>query len=120
MGGPPPNPQMVVGPQLSNWIQLVLSTPVVLWAAWPFFVRGWNSLVTRHLNMYTLIGIGVGVAYAYSVVALFAPGVFPPAFRRESGMVDVYFEASAVIVALVLLGEVLQLRARENTSSAIR
>ncbi|MGC2518173.1 MAG: heavy metal translocating P-type ATPase [Burkholderiales bacterium] len=104
----------------SGWIQFLFSVPVVLWAAWPFFVRGWNSLVSRSLNMYTLIGLGVGVAFAYSVVAFLVPGIFPPAFRDASGQVGLYFEAAAVIAVLVLLGEVLQLRARDNTSSAIR
>jgi Cu+-exporting ATPase len=108
------------GPGASGWIQFVLSVPVVLWAAWPFFVRGWNSLVSRNLNMYTLIALGVGVAFAYSAVALLVPGIFPPAFRDGSGRVGLYFEAAAVIAVLVLLGEVLQLRARENTSGAIR
>jgi Cu+-exporting ATPase len=107
-------------PGASGWIQFVLSIPVVLWAAWPFFVRGWNSLVSRNLNMYTLIALGIGVAFAYSAVAMLAPGIFPPAFRDASGQVGVYFEAAAVIAVLVLLGEVLQLRARENTSGAIR
>jgi len=107
-------------PKISGWIQFVLSVPVVLWAAWPFFVRGWNSLASRSLNMYTLIALGVGVAFAYSAIALLAPGLFPPAFRDSHGEVGLYFEASAVIAVLVLLGEVLQLRARENTSSAIR
>ena len=104
----------------SAWIQFVFSMPVVLWAAWPFFVRGWNSLVSRSLNMYTLIALGVGVAFAYSVVAVLVPAAFPPAFRDASGRVGLYFEAAAVISVLVLLGEVLQLRARENTSGAIR
>jgi Cu+-exporting ATPase len=108
------------GRATSGWIQFVLSVPVVLWAAWPFFVRGWNSLVSRNLNMYTLIALGVGVAFAYSAVALLVPGIFPPAFRDGSGRVGLYFEAAAVIAVLVLLGEVLQLRARENTSGAIR
>ena len=108
------------GHGVSGWIQFVLSVPVVLWAAWPFFVRGWNSLVSRSLNMYTLISLGVGVAFAYSAVALLVPGIFPPTFRDESGQVGLYFEAAAVIAVLVLLGEVLQLRARENTSGAIR
>ena len=107
-------------PKISGWIQFVLSVPVVLWAAWPFFVRGWNSLASHSLNMYTLIALGIGVAFAYSAVALLAPGLFPPAFRDSHGEVGLYFEASAVIAVLVLLGEVLQLRARENTSSAIR
>ena len=106
--------------KLSGWIQLLFSIPVVLWAAWPFFVRGWNSLVSRSLNMYTLIALGTGVAFAYSVVAFFLPGLFPPAFRGASGEVGLYFEAAAVISVLVLLGEVLQLRARESTSGAIR
>ena len=106
--------------KLSGWIQLLFSIPVVLWAAWPFFARGWNSLVSRSLNMYTLIALGTGVAFAYSVVAFFLPGLFPPAFRGASGEVGLYFEAAAVISVLVLLGEVLQLRARENTSGAIR
>src|SRR5712691_2673060 len=107
-------------PKFSGWIQFILSVPVVLWAAWPFFVRGWNSLSSRNLNMYTLIALGTGVAFAYSAVALLAPGVFPAAFRDASGHVGLYFEAATVISVLVLLGEVLQLRARDNTSSAIR
>ena len=98
----------------------MLSTPVVLWAGWPFFQRGWASLVSRNLNMFTLIAMGVGVAYAYSLVALLAPGVFPPAFRDSMGAVPVYFEAAAVITVLVLLGQLLELRARERTSGAIR
>jgi len=105
---------------LSNWIQFAFATPVVLWAGWPFFVRGAQSLVTRNLNMFTLIAMGTGVAYAYSVVAAFAPGVFPDAFRGHSGAVATYFEAAAVITVLVLLGQVLELRAREQTSGAIR
>jgi len=105
---------------LSNWIQFALATPVVLWAGWPFFVRGWQSLVTRNLNMFTLIAMGVGVAYAYSVVATFAPSIFPPTFRGHDGAVAVYFEAAAVITVLVLLGQVLELRAREATSGAIK
>ncbi len=103
----------------SRWIQFVLSTPVVLWAGWPFFRRGWRSLVTWHLNMFTLIAIGVGTAFVYSVVALLAPGLFPPAMRPH-GAVDIYFEAAAVIVVLVLLGQVLELRARSRTGSAIK
>ena len=106
--------------RLSGWIQLLFSIPVVLWGAWPFFVRGWNSLVSRNLNMYTLIALGIGAAFAYSGVGFLAPGLFPPAFRGASGEVGLYFEAAAVISVLVLLGEVLQLRARENTSGAIR
>jgi Cu+-exporting ATPase len=105
---------------LSNWIQFAFATPVVLWAGWPFFVRGWQSLLTRNLNMFTLIAMGTGVAYLYSVVATFAPGIFPAAFRGHSGAVAVYFEAAAVITVLVLLGQVLELRAREQTSGAIR
>jgi Cu+-exporting ATPase len=105
---------------LSNWIQLVSATPVVIWAGWPFFVRGWQSLVTRNLNMFTLIAMGTGVAYVYSVVATVAPQVFPPAFRGHHGAVAVYFEAAAVITVLVLLGQVLELRAREATSGAIK
>ena len=106
--------------RVSGAIQLAFSAPVVLWSAWPFFVRGWSSLVSRSLNMYTLIALGTGVAFAYSVAAFILPGLFPQAFRSASGQVGLYFEAAAVISVLVLLGEVLQLRARENTSSAIR
>ena len=102
-----------------NWIQLALATPVVLWGGWPFFVRGWASVVNHHLNMFTLIALGVGAAYAYSVVATFAPGLFPDSFRMM-GEVAVYFEPAAVIVVLVLLGQVLELRARSQTSTAIR
>ncbi|TMG75336.1 MAG: heavy metal translocating P-type ATPase [Betaproteobacteria bacterium] len=105
---------------VSGWVQFLFSIPVVLWAAWPFFVRGWNSLVSRNLNMYTLIALGIGVAFAYSTVALLAPGLFPADFRDGHGQVGLYFEAAAVIAVLVLLGEVLQLRARENTSGAVR
>jgi P-type Cu+ transporter len=104
----------------SNWISLVLATPVVLWAGAPFFVRGWRSLVSRNLNMFTLIAMGTGVAYVYSVVGTLAPKWFPPAFRDMHGTVAVYFEAAAVITVLVLLGQVLELRARERTSGAIR
>lgn len=106
--------------RLSIWIQLVLATPVVLWAGWPFFVRGWASLKTRNLNMFTLIAMGTGVAWTYSIVAALAPGLFPPAFRSADGRVAVYFEAAAVITVLVLLGQVLELRARERTSGAIK
>jgi P-type Cu+ transporter len=109
----------IVPPATSNWIQLVLATPVVLWCGWPFFVRGWQSLVTRNLNMFTLIAMGTGVAWLYSVVATLAPGIFPDAFRM-GGAVAVYFEAAAVITVLVLVGQVLELRAREQTSGAIR
>ena len=103
-----------------GWLELALATPVVLWGGWPFFVRGWQSIVNRSLNMFTLIGLGVGVAYAYSVVAMLLPGIFPTSFRTESGEVAVYFEAAAVIVTLVLLGQVLELRARSQTGAAIR
>jgi Cu+-exporting ATPase len=104
---------------MSNWIQLVLATPVVLWAGWPFFVRGWNSVRTRNLNMFTLIALGTGVALVFSVVATVAPGIFPEGFQEE-GAVAVYFEPAAVITVLVLLGQVLELRAREQTSGAIK
>jgi Cu+-exporting ATPase len=111
---------MMVPMGTSNWIQFALATPVVLWAGAPFFQRGWASLLSRHLNMFTLIAMGVGVSYGYSLAALFAPGIFPPAFRDAMGVVPVYFEAAAVITVLVLLGQVLELRARESTSGAIR
>ena len=110
----------IIAPQSSNWIQLVLATPVVLWCGLPFFQRGWKSVVNRSLNMFTLIAIGTGVAWAYSIVATLAPSVFPDAFRQAGGSVAVYFEAAAVIVVLVLLGQVLELRAREKTSGAIK
>ena len=103
-----------------QWVQFALSTPVVLWGGWPFFVRGWQSVVNRSLNMFTLIAMGVGVAYAFSLVATLAPSVFPASFRGPSGEAGVYFEAAAVITTLVLLGQVLELRARSQTSSAIR
>jgi Cu+-exporting ATPase len=103
-----------------QWLELVLASPVVLWGGWPFFVRAWRSVVNRSLNMFTLIGLGVAVAYLYSVVATLAPGIFPAAFRDASGEVAVYFEAAAVITVLVLLGQVLELRARSQTSSAIK
>lgn len=102
------------------WGELLVATPVVLWCGWPFFVRGWQSLLNRHLNMFTLIALGVGVAYAYSVVAAVLPNIFPPSFRDESGMVGLYFEAAAVIVTLVLLGQILELRARNQTGAAIK
>ena len=105
---------------LSNWIQFAFATPVVLWAGWPFFVRGWQSLLTRNLNMFTLIAMGTGVAYVYSVIGTVAPGIFPDTFRGHGGAVAVYFEAAAVITVLVLLGQVLELRAREATSGAIK
>ncbi len=103
-----------------TWTELVLGTPVVLWGGWPFFVRGWRSIVNRSLNMFTLIGLGVAVAYGYSMIAALFPGVFPPSFRDASGMVAVYFEAAAVIVTLVLLGQVLELKARSQTGAAIK
>ncbi|SEE16972.1 Cu+-exporting ATPase [Rhizobiales bacterium GAS191] len=109
-----------ISPQISTLVQFVLATPVVLWAGSPFFERGWQSLVTRNLNMFTLIAMGTGVAWLYSVVATLAPGLFPAAFRGMDGAVAVYFEAAAVITVLVLLGQVLELRARERTSGAIR
>jgi heavy metal translocating P-type ATPase len=107
-----------ISPRASTWIQLALATPVVLWAGWPFFQRGWTSVRTMKLNMFTLIAMGTGVAWVFSVVATVAPGIFPDAFRMD-GTVDVYFEAAAVITTLVLLGQVLELRAREQTSGAI-
>ena len=110
----------VVPARLNVWLQLVLATPVVLWAGWPFFLRGWASLRSRHLNMFTLIALGTGVAWTYSLVAALAPGLFPPGFRRADGGVAVYFEAASVITTLVLLGQVLELRARERTGGAIR
>jgi Cu+-exporting ATPase len=120
MGGHLTGLMMLISRQSSNWIQMALGTPVVLWAGWPFFVRGWASLKTRKLNMFTLIAMGVGVAWVYSMVAALAPGGFPPAFREKDGAVPVYFEAAAVITVLVLLGQVLELRARERTSGAIK
>jgi Cu+-exporting ATPase len=111
---------MWLGSQASNWIQLALATPVVLWAGWPFIERGWASVRTGNLNMFTLIAMGTGVAWAYSIVATLLPGLFPAAFRTMDGAVPVYFEAAAVITVLVLLGQVLELKAREQTSGAIR
>ena len=107
-------------PRASIWTQLALATPVVVWAGWPFFDRGWTSLKTRNLNMFTLISIGVGVAYLYSLVAALAPFLFPPSFRTKGGEVPVYFEVAAVITSLVILGQVLELRARSATGRAIR
>jgi Cu+-exporting ATPase len=104
----------------SNWVQFVLATPVVLWAGWPFFERGWASLVSLRLNMFTLIAMGVGIAWSYSTVAVIAPGLFPPASRDASGAPPAYFEAAAAITVLALLGQVLELRAREQTGGAIR
>jgi heavy metal translocating P-type ATPase len=110
----------LVGPQTSNWIQMLFGTPVVLWAGWPFFVRGWQSLVNRSLNMFTLIALGTGAAWLYSMAGTLAPGLFPAELRGHEGAVAIYFEAAAVITVLVLLGQVLELRAREKTSGAIK
>ena len=107
-------------PRILSWYELALGTPVVLWGGWPFFVRGWQSVVNRSLNMFTLIGLGTGVAYGYSLVATAVPGVFPVSFRDVHGEVAVYFEAAAAIVTLVLLGQVMELRARSRTGAAIR
>ncbi|MGO4508958.1 heavy metal translocating P-type ATPase [Bradyrhizobium sp. 2TAF36] len=120
MGGHLAGPHNWIDPALSNWLQLAFTTPAVLWAGWPFFVRGWQSLVTRNLNMFTLIAMGTGVAYVYSVVATVAPQIFPATFRSHDGAVAVYFEPAAVITVLVLLGQVLELRARDATSGAIK
>jgi Cu+-exporting ATPase len=112
--------QHLLSPRLFSWVQLVLATPVVLWGGWPFFERGWCSIVNRSPNMFTLIGIGVGAAYFYSAAASLFPGIFPRSFYGHSGTVAVYFEAAAIITTLVLLGQVLELRARSRTSSAIK
>lgn len=120
MGGHLTNLHTLLGAQTSNWVQMVLATPVVLWAGWPFFQRGWQSLVSRRLNMFTLIAMGTGVAWIYSVVATVFPEIFPETVRSNDGAVAVYFEAAAVITVLVLLGQVLELRAREQTGGAIR
>ncbi|MDZ4741481.1 MAG: heavy metal translocating P-type ATPase [Alphaproteobacteria bacterium] len=111
---------LIIGGLLNNWLQLVLATPVVLWGGWPFFVRGWQSVINRSLNMFTLIAMGTGIAWGYSVVATLFPQIFPAAFRGMEGAVAVYFEAAAAITVLVLLGQVLELRARETTGGAIR
>jgi Cu+-exporting ATPase len=110
----------IVSERLSTWIQFALSTPVVLWAGWPFFKRAWASVVNRSLNMFSLIALGTGAAYLYSLVAAFEPNLFPAGFRGMDNAVAVYFEAAAVITVLVLLGQVLELRAREQTGGAIR
>ena len=120
MGGPLPGLAMRLPGQTSNWIQFALATPVVLWSGWPFFQRGWASIRNRSLNMFTLIAIGVGAAWIYSVVAVLAPHLFPAAVRRMDGSAPVYFEAAAIITVLVLVGQILELRAREQTSGAIR
>ncbi|MGA8697150.1 MAG: heavy metal translocating P-type ATPase [Xanthobacteraceae bacterium] len=121
MGGhfPGPNLHHFISPQLSVWLQFLLATPVVLWAGWPFFERGWASVRNRSLNMFSLIALGIGAAFLYSLAATFAPGMFP-ANLRDDGIVPVYYEAAAVITVLVLLGQVLELRAREKTGGAIR
>jgi Cu+-exporting ATPase len=122
MGGfvPGINIDGLIPMDIRRWVELVLATPVVLWGGLPFFVRGWQSIVTRNPNMFTLIGLGVSVAYVYSVIAALLPGIFPASFRGESGEVGMYFEAAAVIVTLVLLGQVLELRARSQTGAAIK
>jgi cation transport ATPase len=120
MGGHLTGLHQWLGQQTSNWIQLTLATPVVVWAGWPFFERGWASLKTRNLNMFTLIAMGTGVAWTYSVVGALSPALFPASMRSHDGSVAIYFEAAAVITVLVLLGQVLELRAREQTSGAIR
>ena len=113
------NPRLIA-PHTAVWLQLGLATPAVLWGGWPFFERGWRSIVSRRLNMFTLLALGTGVAYLYSVVGALASGIFPPSFRTPEGEVPVYFEAAAVIVTLVLLGQILELRARSQTGNAIR
>jgi P-type Cu+ transporter len=120
MGGHLTGLTMLLGQQFSNWMQFFFATPVVLWAGWPFFVRGWQSLQTRNLNMFTLIAMGTGVSWVYSVIATAVPDVFPAAFRQLDGAVAVYFEAASVITVLVLVGQVLELRARDQTSGAIK
>ncbi|HEX4196279.1 MAG TPA: heavy metal translocating P-type ATPase [Caulobacteraceae bacterium] len=120
MGGHGPGRALAISPALSGWIQFALASPVVLWAGWPFFERGWRSFVTRQLNMFSLIAMGVGVSYGFSLVALVWPGLPPAAFRGPGGAAPLYFEPAAVITVLVLLGQVLELRAREQTSGAIR
>ncbi|WP_233417317.1 heavy metal translocating P-type ATPase, partial [Halovulum marinum] len=115
-----PEVREIFGERATLWIELVLGTPVVLWCGWPFMVRGWNSFKTMNLNMFSLISMGVMAAWIFSVVAVLAPGIFPDGFRDDEGHVGVYFEAAAVIVTLVLLGQVMELRAREGTGKAIR
>ena len=110
----------IIHPRTRQWLEMILATPVVLWGGWPFFIRGWASVVSRHLNMFTLIALGIGVAWSYSVVAVLLPDIFPGSIRNEMGVIPVYFEAAAVITALVLLGQVLELRARSRTSAAIK
>ncbi len=120
MGGLIPGVESLLPAGWSSWVELVLAAPVILWAGLPFIVRGWRSVVTRNLNMFTLIALGVGAAFVYSLAATVMPGIFPATFRGPSGEVAVYFEAGAVITVLVLLGQVLELRAREKTSGALR
>ena len=110
----------VASAQFYGWLQLALATPAILWAGWTFFVRAWSSLLNKSLNMFTLIGLGVGVTYIYSLVAILFPEMFPASFRGRDGVIGVYFEAAAVIVTLVLLGQVLELRARSKTGAAIK
>ena len=110
----------LIDPSFMQWVEFALATPVVLWGGWPFFVRGWQSLVNRHLNMFTLIALGVGVAWIYSMAGLLLPDLFPPTIRMADGMVPLYFEAAAVITALVLLGQIMELKARSRTSAAIK
>lgn len=107
-------------PTINPWIQAALATPIVLWGGWPFFTRGWSSIIHRNLNMFTLISIGVGAAYLYSMISAFWPSIFPPSFQSKNNEIPVYFEAASVITVLVLLGQVLELRARDKTSHAIR
>lgn len=114
------SPEKFISAEMLKWLELVLATPVVLWGGWPFFVRGWKSVVTWNPNMFTLIGLGVAIAYVYSLAAALVPGMFPPAFRDANGEVGTYFEAAAVITTLVLLGQVLELRARSKTGAAIK
>jgi Cu+-exporting ATPase len=122
MGGfiPAISPEKFIPMEMLKWLELILATPVVLWGGWPFFVRGWKSIVTWNPNMFTLIGLGVAIAYIYSLVAALFPGMFPAAFRSANGEVGTYFEAAAVITTLVLLGQVLELRARSKTGAAIK
>lgn len=122
MGGLIPfiSPQKLFPMEMLKWLELILATPVVLWAGWPFFARAWQSIINRSPNMFTLIGLGVAVAYVYSVIAALFPDIFPESFRSEKGGVGVYFEAAAVIVTLVLLGQVLELKARSRTGAAIK
>ena len=120
MGGMLPGLAAIIETPTARWLEFILATPVVLWCGWPFFVRGWQSIVNRSPNMFTLIALGTGVAYGYSVVATLAPGIFPASFQDMHGRVGVYFEAAAVIITLVLLGQVMELRARSQTGAAIR